>query len=59
MYAQQLLSMPDSQRRGLLIKIKQSNPTLHAQVIQNMNDMRSEARSQGGAMLLQQMQQGG
>ena len=59
MYAEQLLSMPESQRRGMLIKIKQSNPTLHAQVIQNMNDMRSEARSQGGAMLLQQMQQGG
>jgi hypothetical protein len=54
-YAQQLLSMPDSQRRGLLIKIKQSNPTLHDQVIGIMNDMRSQARSQGGAMMLEQM----
>lgn len=54
-YAQQLLSMPDSQRRGLLIKIKQSNPTLHDQVMGIMTDMRSQARSQGGAMLLEQM----
>ena len=59
-YANQLLSMPDTQRRGLLIKIKQSNPTLHDQVIGIMNDIRSQARSQGGAMMLQQMQgQGG
>ena len=58
-YAQQLLSMPDTQRRGMLIKIKQSNPTLHDQVIGIMNDIRSQARSQGGAMMLQQMQQGG
>ena len=54
-YAQQILSMPDSQRRGLLIKIKQSNPTLHDQVMGIMNDIRSNARSQGGAMLLEQM----
>ena len=58
-YANQLLSMPDTQRRGMLIKIKQSNPTLHDQVIGIMNDIRSQARSQGGAMMLQQMQQGG
>lgn len=54
-YAQQLLTMPDSQRRGMLIKIKQSNPTLHDQVMGIMNDMRSQMRSQGGAMLLEQM----
>ena len=54
-YAQQLLSMPDSQRRGMLIKIKQSNPTLHDQVIGIMNDIRSQARSQGGTMMLEQM----
>lgn len=54
-YAQQLLSMPDSLRRGMLIKIKQSNPTLHDQVIGIMNDIRSNARSQGGAMMLEQM----
>ena len=54
-YAQQLLAMPDSQRRGMLIKIKQSNPTLHDQVMGIMNDIRSQARSQGGAMMLEQM----
>ena len=54
-YAQQLLSMPDSQRRGLLIKIKQANPTLHDQVMGILTDIRSQARSQGGAMLLEQM----
>jgi len=57
-YAQQLLSMPESQRRGLLIKIKQSNPTLHDQVMGIMTDIRSQARSQGGAMMLEQMKGG-
>jgi hypothetical protein len=54
-YAQQLLAMPDSQRRGMLIKIKQSNPTLHDQVTGILRDIRSQARSQGGAMMLEQM----
>ena len=58
-YAKQLLSMPDTQRRGMLIKIKQSNPTLHDQVIGIMNDIRSQCRSQGGAQMLAQMQQNG
>jgi len=58
--AQQLLTqVPESMRRGELIKIKHSNPTLHALVIQSMDEMRNQAASQGQAMVLQQMGQGG
>lgn len=53
--AQQLLyQTPPTQVRGQLIKIKNSNPTLHALVKQNMEQMRSDARSQGGAMVMEQ-----
>ena len=50
--AQQLLTqVPATQRRSELIKIKHSNPTLHALVLQNMDEMRSQAESQGRAMM--------
>ena len=51
---QLLLQTPETQRRGELIKIKHSNPTLHALVIQAMDDMRAEFRSQGQAMMMEQ-----
>ena len=51
---QLLLQTPDSQRRGELIKIKHSNPTLHAIVLQEMNQMRQDMASQGQAMMMQQ-----
>lgn len=58
--AQQLLTQtPETMRRGELIKIKHSNPTLHALVLQNMDEMRSQMASQGQAMMMQQAQQGG
>jgi hypothetical protein len=54
--AQQLLTQtPASMRRGELIKIKHSNPTLHALVLQYMDDMRTQAAAQGRA----QMEAGG
>lgn len=57
--AQQLLiQTPETQRRGMLIKIKQSNPTLHALVIQQMADMRQQMASQGQAQVMQQMKTG-
>lgn len=57
--AQQLLTqVPETQRRGELIKIKRSNPTLHALVIAAMTDMRQQAASQGQAQVLEQMKQG-
>lgn len=52
---QLLLNTPDSARRGELIKIKQSNPTLHAIVIEEMNNMRTQMASQGQQMIMQQM----
>ena len=56
--AQQLLfQVPESLRRGELIKIKHSNPTLHALVLQEMNNVRQEMSRQGGAQMMQQQQQ--
>ena len=49
---------PENLRRGELIKIKQSNPTLHAIVLQSMNELRQEMARQGQAVMLQQAQQG-
>jgi len=58
--AQQLLTQtPESMRRSELIKIKHSNPTLHALVIQRMDEMRNQAALQGRDMVLQQQAQGG
>jgi hypothetical protein len=58
--AQRLLfQVPDSLRRGELIKMKNSNPTLHALVMQEMTQQRQAMRSQGGAQMLQQGQQSG
>jgi hypothetical protein len=57
--AQQLLTqVPETMRRGELIKIKHSNPTLHALVIQAMDEMRQQMASQGQAMMMQQQKQG-
>jgi hypothetical protein len=55
MMAQQLLiNTPESARRGELIKIKHSNPTLHAIVLQEMDTMRQEMARQGQAMMMEQ-----
>jgi hypothetical protein len=54
--AQQLLfNTPETMRRGELIKIKHSNPTLHALVIQEMDAQRYEMQRQGGAQMMEQM----
>ena len=50
---------PENMRRGELIKIKQSNPTLHAIVLQQMDELRRSMARDGQAMMLQQAQQGG
>jgi hypothetical protein len=57
--AQQLLSMDETTRRSQLIQLKQSNPTLHAQVKQIMEDMSQDASTQGVAAMRQQMQGAG
>jgi len=50
---------PEGMRRGELMKIKQSNPTLHAIVLQEMKVIRQDMARQGQAMMMQQAQQGG
>jgi hypothetical protein len=56
--AQQLLiQTPETMRRGELIKIKHSNPTLHALVIQQMDEMRRDMARQGQAMVMEQAKQ--
>lgn len=53
--AQQLLMQtPATARRGELIKIKHTNPTLHAIVMQEMDNMRQQFASQGQQMMMQQ-----
>ena len=51
---QLLLQTPPSMRRGELVKIKHSNPTLHAIVTQEMDNMRNEMARQGQAMIMEQ-----
>lgn len=52
---QLVVQVPETQRRGELIKIKHSNPTLHALVLQEMDTLRQTMASQGQAMMLQNM----
>lgn len=49
-----LFETPDNLRRGELMKIKASNPTLHALVMQRMDETRREANRQGGAQVMEQ-----
>jgi hypothetical protein len=51
--AQQLATMDDYSRKQELRNIREGNKDLHALVMQNLSDIRSQARSQGGQMLLQ------
>ena len=57
--AQQLLSLPEGQKDSQLIKLKRTDPTMHALVSSIIDDIRQQARSQGGAMLMQQQFGGG
>lgn len=57
--AQQLLGLPEGQKDSELRKLKQFNPTLHALVREKMDDIRRDARMQGGAMLMGQSGMGG
>ena len=51
--AQQLLQMPSENRRSELIKIKNSNATLHALVKSQLESLRSQAASVGKQQVLQ------
>jgi len=54
-----LFNVPETLRRGEIIKIKHSNPTLHALVLQELDVQRRELARQGQAMMMQNMQQPG
>jgi hypothetical protein len=56
--AQELLGLPESVKDSELRKLKQFNPVLHGRVRTKMDEMRNQLRSQGGAMLQQQMASG-
>lgn len=53
--AYQLLTMPYEARRSQLLQIKKSNETLHSIVIAKMEQIRNQAKNQGGQQVLQQM----
>lgn len=54
-----LFNTPETQRRSQLIKIKQSNPTLHALVMQQLDELRQQMATQGSSMLMEQMKTAG
>ena len=54
MLAQQLLSLPESVKDSQLIKLKKTDPTMHALVKSVIEDIRQDAQVQGGAQLLAQ-----
>lgn len=53
--ASQVMSMPESQKDSELIKLKKVDPTLHAIVSAKIQEYRNQAKTQGGAQMLQQM----
>jgi hypothetical protein len=57
--AQELLGIPESVKDSELRKLKANNPTLHSITRTKLDESRRQMRMQGGAMLQQQMQQGG
>jgi hypothetical protein len=52
--ANQLLSMPEALKDSELIKLKRGDSLMHSLVTSIMDDIRQQAKAQGGAMLLQQ-----
>jgi len=57
--AQRLVSMPETARKSELINMKKTNPTLHAFVSQELENIRQEMKSQGYQMMQQQATGGG
>ncbi len=57
--AQQLVTMPEADRRTQLKDIRESNKDLHALVTADLEQLRTQASSQGKQMILSQGQQPG
>lgn len=52
--AQQVLQMPESQKKSELIALKKSDPVLHSLVTAEINNIRQQARTAGGNQLIAQ-----
>jgi len=52
--AQQAMAMPESQKDSFLIQLKKEDPTIHALVTSQIEDMRRQAKNVGGAAVMQQ-----
>jgi len=52
--AQQAIAMPESQKDSFLIQLKQEDPTIHALVKSQMDEIKRDASLQGREMVLQQ-----
>ena len=53
--AMKLLAQPYESRKSEMLNLKKSDETLHALVVQKMEDIRGKAKQQGGFQALQQM----
>lgn len=54
MLAQQILQLPESQKDSSLIKLKRSDQLMHSLVSSMIDDIRQQARTQGGAQVMAQ-----
>ena len=52
--ADQMLSMPESQRQSEMTKLKSQDPVIHSLVKQTIGNIRQQAQTQGARMMLQQ-----
>lgn len=52
--AQQILQQPEAQKDSDLIKLKRADPTMHALVSSIIDDIRQQAKTQGGAQVMAQ-----
>jgi hypothetical protein len=52
--AQKILSMPEAQKDSELIQLKKTDPTMHSLVKSQIEDIRRQAQTAGGSMLMQQ-----
>lgn len=52
--AQEMLQMTGIQRRQALARLKQTNPTMHATVLEMLREARQDMSNQGRAMIMQQ-----
>ena len=55
--AQQAMGLPEGQRKSYLIQLRKENPVMADLVQSQLDEMRNQARMQGGDMLMQQQQQ--